>query len=151
MADKLEKKVFISFVLSTAIVTFLLQVSSKKLVQHYDRYAIILLTQIIALVASAALALVYLGGSKFSDEVASIKIKHWMYIFLSALGGVAAFLLSLRTLKTEDISDHGILDTAASILIAMVGGYLVFGEGASVRRIVAIVVMIAAAIYAVHN
>ena len=151
MADKLEKKVFISFVLSTAIVTFLMQVSSKKLVQHYDRYTVVLLTQIIALVASAALVLVYLGGGKFSDEVASIKIKHWMYIFLSALGGVVAFLLSLRTLKTEDISDHGILDTATSILIAMVGGYLVFGEGASVRRIGAIVAMIAAAVYAVHN
>ena len=151
MVDKLEKKVFISFVLSTAIAAFLLQVFSKTLAQHYDKFTLVAVTQLIAFVLATFVVLAYLGGSATAKEIARIAPKHWLYILLSAIVALVAFLLSLHTLKTEDISDHGILDTAASILIAMVGGYLVFGEGASIRRILAIVVMIAAAVYAVHN
>ena len=116
MVDKLEKKVFISFVLSTAIAAFLLQVFSKTLAQHYDKFTLVAVTQLIAFVLATFVVLAYLGGSATAKEIARIAPKHWLYILLSAIVALVVFLLSLHTLKTWDPLESTCRHASLSIL-----------------------------------
>ena len=151
MSTKLDKNVFGSFVVASAIVTFILQVAGKKLAPNYSKMLIISATQIISFVLAVGFVLIYLGPTQLASQITNIRPMDWLYIAVAALGGVGAFAIALHTLKTEDISDHGILDTAAGLFIGLLGGYLVFNEGVSFRRMLAAGAMIIAAGYAVRS
>ena len=147
---KLEKSHFSGLVFLAAGITLVLQFMGKELAVRYDRHTIIVLVQLVAAALSSILIIGYLGFGTFAKNASEIGSKHWGFILLSALLGSVVFMISLRTLMSEKISDHGVLGVGAEVLAGLVGGYMIYSEGVSISRIMAVVVMIFAAWFAVH-
>ena len=147
---KLEKSHFAGFVLLAATITVGLQYMGKELAVRYDRFTILVLVQLIAAFLSTVILVGYNGWGSFTQQASQVAAKHWGFIGLSALLGSMIFAISLHTLKTEKISDHGIIGVGAETLRGLIGGYILYSEGITIKRLLAVAVMLGASWFAAH-
>ena len=147
---KLEKSHFSGLVFLAAGITLILQFLGKELAMRYDRHTIIVLVQLTAALLSSILIVGYLGFGTFTKNASEVAGKHWVFIVLSAVLGSIVFMISLRTLMSEKISDHGVLGVGAEVLAGLIGGYLIYSEEITIRRLLAVAVMLGASWFAVH-
>ena len=140
---------------ATALVGALVAVGSramyKHLTGHYDKDAVVIMIAL-SVAGFLSLGILILRGPTFAiRDISRLRLDHAVYITTIGLLAAMAAWLGSHSLHLDGISHHSTLHTGMEVVIAMLGGWLLFSEELTPIRLTgAVVVLLGVAIMALN-
>ena len=118
----------IAIALVGALIAFCSRAMYKYLTGHYDKDAVVIMIAL-CIVGFLTFGLLVFRGSNFiAKELTELKVHHALYIISIGLFAAIATWLGSHSLHLDGISHHSTLHTSMEIIIAMIGGWILFSE-----------------------
>ena len=119
-----------------ALVAFSARVAYKHLTGYYDKDAVVIMIALCIVGFLTIGVLIVRGHSFLLRDIGRLRTHHTLYImFIGVLAAIAAWLIS-HSLHLDGISYHSTLHAGMEVVIAMLGGWLLFSEELTPIRVI---------------
>lgn len=119
-----------------ALFLFVLHASYKHLSNKYDGDAIVLIKVITTAVLIVSVILISRGRKSIQNELSKLSIRHIMQVVGVSVGIAIAVWAGSHAIEHEDIGHYSFTHTSLEILVAIIGGWILFSEKLNMGRII---------------